>query len=327
MLRQAKPEPEEEPSEASGSDGDSSWVQWFCSLKGNEFFAEVDAEFMQDDFNLTGLSAQVPYYEYALDTVMDAESLATANFSKEQQESIESAAELLYGLIHARYIITPLGMAAMLEKFKHCHFGRCPRVHCQGQPALPVGQSDLPRMHATKIFCPRCQDIFYPRSSRQANVDGAYFGTSFCHLFLQSFWELVPTPPVSSYVPRIFGFKIHKSAREAAIAAAKAAASAVVARSSAGAGAGGDAAAAPSPGATATTRAETLPSPPPLTQTSTREVAGDSGRDASSPRERAESSRGHADGKAAQGKLDGNMPPRPRLLRPGGAVRDARDDA
>jgi hypothetical protein len=271
----------------------------------------------------------VPYYEYALDTVMDAESLATANFSKEQQESIESAAELLYGLIHARYIITPLGMAAMLEKFKHCHFGRCPRVHCQGQPALPVGQSDLPRMHTTKIFCPRCQDIFYPRSSRQANVDGAYFGTSFCHLFLQSYWELVPTPPVSSYVPRIFGFKIHKSAREAAIAAAKAAATSVVASSSGGAGAGGDAAAAPSPGATATTRAATLPSPPPLTQTSTstREVAGDSGRDASSPRERAESSRGHADGKAAQGKRDGNMPPRPRLLRPGGAVRDARDDA
>ena len=330
MLRQAKPEPEEEALEASGSEGDSSWVQWFCSLKGNEFFAEVDAEFMQDDFNLTGLSAQVPYYEYALDTVMDAESLATANFSKEQQESIESAAELLYGLIHARYIITPLGMAAMLEKFKHCHFGRCPRVHCQGQPALPVGQSDLPRMHATKIFCPRCQDIFYPRSSRQANVDGAYFGTSFCHLFLQSYWELVPTPPVSSYVPRIFGFKIHKSAREAAIAAAKAAATAAVARSSAGAGAGGDAAAAPSPCATATTRAATLPSPPPLTQTSTstREVAGDSGRDASSPREMGRDGiRGHADGRAAEGKRDGNLPPRLRLLRPGGAVRDARDDA
>ena len=103
MLRQAKPEPEEEALEASGSEGDSSWVQWFCSLKGNEFFAEVDAEFMQDDFNLTGLSAQVPYYEYALDTVMDAESLATANFSKEQQESIESAAELLYGLIQVGY--------------------------------------------------------------------------------------------------------------------------------------------------------------------------------------------------------------------------------
>lgn len=90
------------------------------------------------------------------------------------------------------------------------HFGRCPRVHCQGQPALPVGQSDLPRMHTTKIFCCRCEDIYYPRSSRQANVDGAYFGTTFCHLFMQSYWEMKPTPPGSLYVPRIFGFKIHR---------------------------------------------------------------------------------------------------------------------
>ena len=73
---------------------------------------------MQDDFNLTGLSAQVPYYEYALDTILDAESAAAARFSKDQQEAIESAAELLYGLIHARYIITPRGMAAMLEKVR-----------------------------------------------------------------------------------------------------------------------------------------------------------------------------------------------------------------
>ena len=73
---------------------------------------------MQDDFNLTGLSAQVPYYEYALDTILDAESSAAARFSKDQQEAVESAAELLYGLIHARYIITPRGMAAMLEKVR-----------------------------------------------------------------------------------------------------------------------------------------------------------------------------------------------------------------
>ena len=198
-------------SNASGSEGEeSSWVQWFCSLKGNEFFSEVDHDFMQDDFNLTGLSAQVPYYEYALDTILDAENTTTPRFSKEQQESIESAAELLYGLIHARFIITPRGLSAMLEKFKHGHFGRCPRVYCQGQPMLPVGQSDLPRVHTTKLFCARCEDIYYPRSSRQANVDGAYFGTTFCHLFLQRYDELVPASPTDSYTPRIFGFKIHR---------------------------------------------------------------------------------------------------------------------
>jgi hypothetical protein len=50
----------EEDSDLSGSDnGDATWVSWFCSLKGNEFFVEVEEDFIQDDFNLTGLSTQV----------------------------------------------------------------------------------------------------------------------------------------------------------------------------------------------------------------------------------------------------------------------------
>lgn len=46
--------------EATGSEDDvAAWISWFCSLKGNEFFCEVDEEFIQDDFNLSGLSSQV----------------------------------------------------------------------------------------------------------------------------------------------------------------------------------------------------------------------------------------------------------------------------
>ena len=141
---------EDEDSEPSDLD-ETSWISWFCSLKGNEFFCEVEEDFIQDDFNLTGLSSQVPYYEYALDTILDVESPASANFSDEQQEAIENAAELLYGLIHARFAITPRGMGAMLEKYKAVHFGRCPRVFCGGQPALPVGQGDLPRTHTEQL--------------------------------------------------------------------------------------------------------------------------------------------------------------------------------
>ncbi|KAL1520893.1 hypothetical protein AB1Y20_022454 [Prymnesium parvum] len=211
FFRRESAQSEGEESEESASDGeDASWVQWYCSLKGNEFFAEIEPEFLQDDFNLTGLSSQVPYYEYALDTILDVESPAAMRFSKDQQDAVESAAELLYGLVHARYILTPRGLSLMHEKFQKFHFGRCPRVYCQGQPTLPVGQSDLPRVHTTKIFCARCQDIYYPRGSRQANVDGAYFGTTFCHLFMQTYRDLIPQPPSDNYVPRIFGFKIHR---------------------------------------------------------------------------------------------------------------------
>ncbi|XP_022863140.1 casein kinase II subunit beta-2 [Olea europaea var. sylvestris] len=131
-------------------------------------------------------------------------------FTEEQNELVESAAEMLYGLIHVRYILTSKGMAAMLEKYKNYDFGRCPRVYCCGQPCLPVGQSDIPRSSTVKIYCPKCEDIYYPRSKYQGNIDGAYFGTTFPHLFLMTYGHLKPQKPSQSYTQRVFGFKLHK---------------------------------------------------------------------------------------------------------------------
>ncbi|XP_006345542.1 putative casein kinase II subunit beta-4 isoform X2 [Solanum tuberosum] len=200
-------ETDSEESDVSGSDGDdTSWISWFCNLRGNEFFCEVDDDYIQDDFNLCGLSSQVPYFDYALDLILDVESS-----HEEQNELVESAAEMLYGLIHVRYILTSKGIAAMLEKYKNYDFGRCPRVYCSGQPCLPVGQSDIPRASTVKIYCPKCEDIYYPRSKYQGNIDGAYFGTTFPHLFLMTYGHLKPQKPTQNFVPRVFGFKIHKT--------------------------------------------------------------------------------------------------------------------
>ncbi|XP_039034238.1 putative casein kinase II subunit beta-4 isoform X3 [Hibiscus syriacus] len=180
-------ETDSEESDVSGSDGDdTSWISWFCNLRGNEFFCEVDDDYVQDDFNLCDM------------------------FTEEQNEMVESAAEMLYGLIHVRYILTTKGMSAMLEKYKSYDFGRCPRVCCTGQPCLPVGQSDIPRSSTVKIYCPKCEDIYYPRSKYQGNIDGAYFGTTFPHLFLMTYGHLKPHKPTQNYIPRVFGFKIHK---------------------------------------------------------------------------------------------------------------------
>ena len=83
-----------------------------------------------------------------------------------------------------------------------------------------------------KIFCPKCQCVYHPppvrsRSSHHssagaAGVDGAAFGTTFPHLFLMTFSNLVPDrlPPTSAYVPRVFGFRVHLSARQRASAVA-----------------------------------------------------------------------------------------------------------
>lgn len=49
------------------------WIGWFCSLPGHEYFAEVSEDFIEDDFNLTGLNALVPFYREALEMILDVE--------------------------------------------------------------------------------------------------------------------------------------------------------------------------------------------------------------------------------------------------------------
>lgn len=204
-----------EVSEVSGSDEeDLAWTTWFCKLPGNEFLCEVDDCFILDNFNLCGLRHQVPFYDNALDLILDDDSSSHGQMiTDEQNELIESAAEMLYGLIHARYILTSKGFLSMVNKYDKHEFGRCPRVYCSGQSCLPIGLSDVPGASTVKIYCPKCEDIYHPPSKYQgsSNIDGAYFGSAFPHLFLMYYPSRRPKKVSSqSYVPRVFGFNLHK---------------------------------------------------------------------------------------------------------------------
>lgn len=206
---------------SSSSQVAESWITSFCNLLGHEYFAEVSEDFIEDDFNLTGLQSQVPMYKEALEMILDVEPEEDDDDEDEEDEEddddeilgdekpigyrrserrhlrmasdlsvIESSAELLYGLIHQRYITSRPGIQQMAEKYELQHFGVCPRVHCNGAKVLPVGCSDTPGQETVKLFCPSCLDVYTPPNSRFQTVDGAFFGTTFGCLFFMTFPEL-----------------------------------------------------------------------------------------------------------------------------------------
>jgi len=116
---------------------------------------------------------------------------------------VEASAELLYGLVHQRYILTRQGLQAMIDKYEAGIFGSCPRVYCRGTNVVPSGRSDLPGLDTVKLYCPNCHDIYAPPSSRFQGVDGAFFGTTFPHLFFQSYRELAPAPFYKPHTPSV----------------------------------------------------------------------------------------------------------------------------
>ncbi|KAN0064775.1 casein kinase 2 regulatory subunit [Thecaphora frezii] len=180
----------------------NSWVTWFLSTKGNEYFCEVDEDYILDRFNLTGLNAEVQHYPQALDLITDA---LEDDLEDELRDQVEGQARLLYGLVHARYIITTRGLAKMLEKYKRADFGRCPRVLCYQQTLLPVGLSDLPFQKAVKLYCPRCEDIYSPKSSRHGTIDGAFFGSTFPHMLFMVYPNMLPSKSPTSQSPFLLG--------------------------------------------------------------------------------------------------------------------------
>jgi len=191
------------------------WIEWFIQLKGNEYFVEVDEDYIQDDFNLTGLSTQVPYYESALNMILDFDD-PNDELPEVLQALVGSAAQRLYGLIHARFIITNRGMQLMSEKYDNHIYGMCQLVECeeQHQAVLPCGMYDAAQCGPAMVFCPCCQEIYRPRQTRLQNIDGAYFGTTFAGFFIMTFPQRIPKSLPEPYVPRLYGFKIHRGLKE-----------------------------------------------------------------------------------------------------------------
>ncbi|EKX74019.1 casein kinase II beta chain, putative [Theileria equi strain WA] len=207
------------------SQSEVSWIEWYCNLKGNQYYIQVDEAFIRDEFNLVGLQYHVTCYTRALQLILDHcdndyydnedEYDDESNSDKGKQQVIDSSAQLLYGLIHSRFIITNKGMQLMMLKYKEKVFGTCPNFSCENTAVLPVGLVDAPSQHTAKVFCPNCNEVYHPpKNSRLGYIDGAFYGTTFAHLFLMVNESIIPRGPAYYYVPKVYGYRISPNIKE-----------------------------------------------------------------------------------------------------------------
>jgi casein kinase II subunit beta len=102
---------------SSGDDSDSSseypsWIHWFASTQGSSLLCEVDATYIEDQFNIYGLKSHIEdgYYQKALDNILDRKECWV------DTPEVAKASNLLYGLSHARYIVTVAGLSKMVSR-------------------------------------------------------------------------------------------------------------------------------------------------------------------------------------------------------------------
>ncbi|MES1917651.1 MAG: hypothetical protein MHM6MM_009364, partial [Cercozoa sp. M6MM] len=165
------------------------WISLFLGDEHNALLCHVDEDFILDQFNLTGLNREVENFSLALDMINDVQP--EEELDEQLSDDVQSDAEILYGLVHRRFVLTGRGLAAMADKFRRQGFGTCPRVLCQKQAVLPVGLTEDVGKIGVKLFCPRCEEAYEPPSIYKT-LDGAYFGTTFPHLFFMVYPELHP---------------------------------------------------------------------------------------------------------------------------------------
>lgn len=188
------------------------WITLHCARKGNDFYCRVPDEFVEDNFNLTGLNEVVPNYEHAVAHLLGRKFRQTSHERMTRAvpslDTIERSAERLYGLVHARYAMTADGIATVRAKYLKRAYGGCPRVFCNGAHVLPIGLTDKTDEATVKVFCPRCNDVYVPRSTRDHQLDGAFFGTGLPHMLFMVHPELRPPPVTEEFDARLFGFRL-----------------------------------------------------------------------------------------------------------------------
>ena len=179
IAHNVKPQTRRSHYEPSRQQVTSEWINEFVS--SCDWVCAVDDAYINDNFNLYGLSSIVDNYQTLIKIVRGRDA------DHAPSPELQARAVALYGLIHARYLMTFNGAKEMKAKYERQVFGACPRVACNGQTLLPIGLRPGPGEMPVKAFCPCCCDVY----DADIDLDGSFFGPYFPQFFLQALREEV----------------------------------------------------------------------------------------------------------------------------------------
>jgi casein kinase II subunit beta len=235
------------------------WVRRYLNARPKDVLLPVPKEYIADGFNLVQLAPIVerigfqvmgpqaveiakrlvelpspqpsyPIYRLALQLILNEDESQEANILRHpliQPQAIQQAAEALYLMVHARFVLSPRGLDALRRILLNSPvFGKCPRIQCDGTMLLPYGASNdfSSNNHPCQRYCPSCGNLWNCWDSK---TDGCAWGPSLCYLLLMAHGhELFPracqrhaSAVLSTDIihhhpnnPSIFGFRIHPAA-------------------------------------------------------------------------------------------------------------------
>ena len=184
-----------------------SWSDWFLSTPAGHYFIKIDEDYLNNTYNFYGLRQKIPHFNAAFELI-HGPYIDPEDRTSEWPDDIDNYGICLFGLLHARFLLTEKGQKRMHKKYINGDFPQCPRTLCKGSKCLPYGKSDNIGQSEVLMFCPNCNDVYYMNNDESITMDGAFFGPNWVHPFLERYKELVPDEIPEKYVPRIFGFHV-----------------------------------------------------------------------------------------------------------------------
>lgn len=184
------------------------WLDCFLATPCGKYFVKVDKDYLDDNFNIYGLKDK-------LDGSVDYRTIIQIIRGKEGKPTNEKVAkyvEIIYGLIHARFLMTKSGLELIHKKYTDCVYETCPNYNCRAQ-CLPYGKNPDPGRRLL-MYCPACHDVYYCSRPECQYIDGSAFLSSYIVPFEHEYPSIKKIPPPPKPNLRIFGFKIEEEISE-----------------------------------------------------------------------------------------------------------------